>query len=249
MHQNKEILENPNSLTEYQSAFPAYSEQLKLQIASAQSERDRIQALLSEYIGDIITINKDRNAQSLKEAIWKLADALLTAFHLPNPTTHELFKNTMEINETGFSLISSCYTEGINRQNSLYRQEILKTEARVVKGRRRHDVNIYKLSTLISNYSKDKKRKCVDSVISKPIINNNNESGKPITNNNESEKDPPFKRIRRSTSNNAKEILVQLLTCNSFSNDDQLLYKKNEKISYDDLIVKYVTRKIKGHFH
>ncbi|CAG8457518.1 4425_t:CDS:2 [Gigaspora margarita] len=190
---NKEILENPNSLAEYQSAFPAYSEQLKLQISSAQSERDRIQTLLSEYIGDVVTLNKDRNAQSRKEAIWKLAEDLMSAFQLPDPTAHELFTNTMEINETGFSLISSC--------------------------RRRHDVNIYKLSTLLSNNGKGKKRKCMDSVISKPITDNNNES----------EKNPP-KRIRRSTSNSAKEILTQLLTCRSFSDDDQLLYKELQDV-------------------
>ncbi|CAG8477559.1 9184_t:CDS:2, partial [Dentiscutata heterogama] len=168
VRQNKEILENPNSLAEYQSAFPA----------SVQSERDRIQTLLSEYIGDIFTINKDRNVQSRKEAIWKLVESLLAAFQLPDPTTHELFVNTMEINETGFSLLSSCYMEGINRQNSLYRQEILKVEKRVVKGRRRHDINVYKLSSF----------------------------------------------------NNAKEILSQLLTCNSFSDDDKLLYEVLHKL-------------------
>ncbi|CAG8491715.1 6531_t:CDS:2 [Dentiscutata erythropus] len=110
--------------------------------------------------------------------------------------------------------------EEIIRQKSLYCQEILKTEARVVKGRRRHDVNTYKLSTLLSNHGKGKKRKNMDNVISKPITNNNNES----------EKNSSPKHIRRLTSNSAKEILAQLLTCNSFSNDDQLLYKVLHKL-------------------
>ncbi|CAG8765605.1 18219_t:CDS:2, partial [Dentiscutata erythropus] len=57
-------------------------EQLKLHISSIQSEIDRIQALLSDYIGDIITVGKDRNVQFYKEAVWKLADNLTAAFQL-----------------------------------------------------------------------------------------------------------------------------------------------------------------------
>ncbi|CAG8692219.1 16880_t:CDS:2, partial [Racocetra fulgida] len=114
--------------------------------------------------------------------IWKLAESLLAAFQLPDPTTHELFANTMELNKTGYSHLSSCYMEGINRQNSLYRQEILKVETKVIKG---------------------KKRKYTNSIISKTITNNNNESEK---------KQTPSKRIRRPTSNSTKEILSQLLT-------------------------------------
>ncbi|CAG8847697.1 21204_t:CDS:2, partial [Gigaspora margarita] len=106
---------------------------------------------------DVVTLNKDRNAQSQKEAIWKLAKDLM-----------------------------------------------------------RHDVNIYKLSTLLSNNGKGKKRKCMDSIISKPITDNNNESEK---------NPPPSKHICWFTSNSAKEILTQLLTCRSFSDNDQLLYK------------------------
>ncbi|KAF0402729.1 hypothetical protein F8M41_009393 [Gigaspora margarita] len=74
-------------------------EQLKLHISSIQSEIDRIQALLSDYIGDIIAVNKDRNAQSHMEAVWKLADDLTTTFQLSNPATYELFKYLKEINE------------------------------------------------------------------------------------------------------------------------------------------------------
>ncbi|CAG8748461.1 11644_t:CDS:1, partial [Cetraspora pellucida] len=56
------------------------NEQLKLQISSVQSERDRIKILLAEYIEDIIMINKDRNVQPRKEIVWKLADKLIDAF-------------------------------------------------------------------------------------------------------------------------------------------------------------------------
>ncbi|CAG8753699.1 17383_t:CDS:2 [Dentiscutata erythropus] len=120
-------------------------EQLKLHISSIQSEIDRIQALLSDYIGDIITVD---------------------------PTTHELFKNSKEINEVGFLFIATYYEKEIKKLNSIYNQEILKTEKKVVKGRRSCDINVHKLTTR----------------------------------------------------NNAKEILSQLLTHTTLSDDDQLLY-------------------------
>ncbi|CAG8835630.1 18672_t:CDS:2, partial [Gigaspora margarita] len=117
-------------------------EQLKLHISSIQSEIDRIQALLSNYIEDIIAVSKDRNAQFHMKAVWKLADDLTIVFQLFNPATYELFKYSKEINEVGFSLIAICYTEGIKRLNSIYIQEILKTEEKVIKGRRSCNVNV-----------------------------------------------------------------------------------------------------------
>ncbi|CAG8776191.1 8779_t:CDS:1, partial [Racocetra fulgida] len=61
------------------------------------------------------------------------ADNLTVAFQLSDPTTHKLFSNAKEINETGFLRISTCYTKEISRLNSIYRQEILKTEKLDVK--------------------------------------------------------------------------------------------------------------------
>ncbi|CAG8445952.1 24327_t:CDS:2 [Gigaspora rosea] len=139
--------------------------------------------------GDIVTVNKDRNVQSQKEAIWKLAEDLIIAFQLPNPTTHELFKHTMEINETG-----------------LFR---------------------------------GKKRK-MDSIISKTITNDNNESEK---------NQPSPKRNRRSTSNSAKEILSQLLTYRSFSDDDQLLYKVLHELLNSKQMESDKIKMIKPMFH
>ncbi|CAG8649651.1 16384_t:CDS:2 [Gigaspora rosea] len=69
-------------------------------------------------------------------------DDLTTVFQLFNPATHELFKYSKEINEVGFSLIATCYAEGIKRLNSIYNQEILKTEEKVVKGQRSCNVNV-----------------------------------------------------------------------------------------------------------
>ncbi|CAG8691459.1 5551_t:CDS:1, partial [Cetraspora pellucida] len=115
-----------------------------------------------------------------------------------------------EINEIGFLRISTCYMQGIKRLNAIYRQEILKIEERIVKGRREHNVNTYKLSNLLIHT--DKKRKISTDSDSKTITNDN-------------EKTPSTKRIRRSTSSKAKEILSQLLIHKSFAEDDQLLYE------------------------
>ena len=82
------------------------NEDLKLQISSVQAERDRLTMLLSEYVGDEILIKGERAIKSRKDSLWKLANSLTIAFNLENPLTHELFKNTKEMNEERvFSLI------------------------------------------------------------------------------------------------------------------------------------------------
>ncbi|CAG8759644.1 2893_t:CDS:1, partial [Cetraspora pellucida] len=175
----------------------------------------RIQALLSDYIGDIFTVNKDRKAQSYMEVVWKLADDLTTSFQLSNPATHELFKYSKEINEVGFSLIATCYAEGIKRLNSIYNQEILKTEEKIVKGRRSCNLNVYKLSSLLNNDDNDKKKR------KKINVTDDDSSNKTI---NDEMNSPSTKRICRATSKNVKEILTRLLVHTTFSDNDQLLY-------------------------
>ena len=78
---------------------------LKAQISSVQDERNHLNTLLSEYVGDVISVKEEQSVKSRKDFLWKLADDLLTAFNLPNPTLHELFANTKEMNEEGFSKI------------------------------------------------------------------------------------------------------------------------------------------------
>ncbi|CAG8451171.1 7181_t:CDS:1 [Dentiscutata erythropus] len=106
-----------------------------LYISSVQSKRDRIQMLLSKYIEDIITINKDHNTQFYKKVVWKLGNKLINTFQLSNQETHELFKDSKEINKVEFSLIATCYTKGIKKLNSIYNQEILKTEKKISKAK------------------------------------------------------------------------------------------------------------------
>ena len=67
------------------------NEELKHQITSVQNERDRLNTLLSEYVGDTALFKGERTVKSRKESLWKLAENLTTALNLPDPTTHELF--------------------------------------------------------------------------------------------------------------------------------------------------------------
>jgi len=53
---------------------------------------------------------------------------LRNAFNLPNPLTHDLFKNAKEMNEEGFKRLFSCYNNGIDRLNAILYQDVYKTE-------------------------------------------------------------------------------------------------------------------------
>ncbi len=102
---------------------------LKLQISSVQAERDRLSLLISEYVGDISSSREQRTIKSRKEVLQKLAEDLKNAFNLPNPLTHDLFKNAKEMNEEGFKRLFSCYNNGIDRLNAILYQDVYKTES------------------------------------------------------------------------------------------------------------------------
>ena len=53
------------------------NEELKSQISSVQTERERLTMLLSEYVGDDILIKGERAVKSRKDSLWKLAEDLL----------------------------------------------------------------------------------------------------------------------------------------------------------------------------
>ncbi len=57
------------------------AENLKLQIKAAQSERDRIGILLSEYLDDACGSIRERAINQRKDAMWNLVDKLLIAFN------------------------------------------------------------------------------------------------------------------------------------------------------------------------
>ena len=104
---------------------------LKSQISSVQTERERLTLLLSEYVEDSILIRKERAIKSRKESLWKLAEDLLEAFNLPDSLNHELFKNTKEMNEGGFKRLFTCYNQGIKRLKVIQCQDVYKQKFKI----------------------------------------------------------------------------------------------------------------------
>ena len=194
------------------------NEELKHQITSVQNERDRLNTLLSEYVGDTALFKGERTVKSRKESLWKLAENLTTAFNLPDPTTHQLFKNAKEMNKKGFELLFSCYNHGISRLNSILQQDVYKTEERNVKGRRARNITTYKSQSLhIEKEGKKGKGKEKESVIDK------NDNDNDDNNNNEGSFTKPV--YRRKTSEAEKKILETLLSLETFPdpNDDEFI--------------------------
>ena len=168
-------------------------EELKLQISSTQSERDRLTMLLSEYVGDNILVRGECAVKSRKESLWKLANDLIIAFNLENLLEHELFRNTKEMNEEGFQRLFDCYSIGIERLNIILHQDVYKTELRNVKGRWARNIIAYKSQDLITKSKEKGKTK---------TKNNDNSNRENLTE----------KRNYRKTSENEKRILEKILS-------------------------------------
>ncbi|RHZ52596.1 hypothetical protein Glove_460g64 [Diversispora epigaea] len=95
---------------------------LKRNIKAAQSERERINLLLNEYLEDTSVSHSQRAVNSRKEAMWKLVDNLIEIFNIQNPLEHPIFHNytPSELNEKGFEKLSACYSDGLERIQKIY---------------------------------------------------------------------------------------------------------------------------------
>src|SRR5581483_8773265 len=120
-------------------------ENLKRQIKSTQSERERMDLLFGEFIDDIVISKKDRAVNGRHELFWTLINSLLIAFDSQNPISHSLFQNCKELNESGYIKLFSCYNKGKERLTQIYRQEVLKIDPVNMKGRRAKEVDITKV--------------------------------------------------------------------------------------------------------
>ena len=125
-----------------------------------QSERDRLNLLLSEYVGDNFLSHTDRNMKSRKEALWKLVKSLGEAFGSLNPAQHELFSNTTQNTDSGFNNLFSCYEIGRERIFTIYKQDVKQSEERSTVGRRASNVVMERATNLTSG-PPTKRRKCM----------------------------------------------------------------------------------------
>src|SRR2546429_9252255 len=112
------------------------------------------------------------------------------------------------VNEEGFQRLFSCYNNGINRLNTILKQDVYKIESRDVKGRRARDITSYK--------SQD---------FQIPILTLKSKKGKAkVTNddddNNKGESSITTKRIYRKTSEIEKQILEKILSFNTFPENE-----------------------------
>ncbi|CAG8726595.1 11667_t:CDS:2, partial [Rhizophagus irregularis] len=87
---------------------------------------------------------KDRAVNGRRELFWALVNSLLVAFESSNPTNHPLFQNCIELTDSGYTKLFSCYDKGKERLKQIYRQEVLRIDPINTKGRRAKEVVITK---------------------------------------------------------------------------------------------------------
>ncbi len=182
-------------------------EELSLQISSVQTERERLDLLISEYIGDTVVVREERAVQSRKEVLWQLANELLSAFSLEDPKMHDIFLNAPEITSIGFSKLFTCYDNGIPRLIDIQKQDVYQKVSRNTIGRRKHDVGVHKLS---ENQSKEMRKQRINRNLTVDQVEDN-------TTEQQEGLATEHKRQYRITKDNEKEILENLFKSKSDS--------------------------------
>ncbi|RGB23133.1 hypothetical protein C1646_677340 [Rhizophagus diaphanus] len=111
---------------------------LKASIKAAQSERDRIDLLLSEYLDDTSISQSEHAIDSRREVLWKLIEDLVIIFDMIDPLSHEIFKDLEppELHKEGYERLVACYKNGLERMQVIYKQDVIKIEPRIAQGRR-----------------------------------------------------------------------------------------------------------------
>ena len=120
-------------------------ENLKRQIKSAQNEKERMNLLFSEFLGDTVMSKSDRAVNNRHEILWNLVDKLVETFQVDK---HKLFQNCPELNLEGFKRLYECYEAGKQRLIKIFRQEILELEPVDTTGRRAKEIVVSKVITL-----------------------------------------------------------------------------------------------------
>ncbi|RGB21950.1 hypothetical protein C1646_776936 [Rhizophagus diaphanus] len=106
---------------------------LKLQVKAAQSEHDRIEILLSEYLNDPCGSIGQRAVETRKTAMWKLVNELLSAFeHSDNYNRYQnpLWSTTSpdQIIVTSIERLENCFPNGILRIEAIFLQDVISVQ-------------------------------------------------------------------------------------------------------------------------
>jgi len=115
-------------------------ENLKSNIRSAQTIHERLNTVLSEFINDATISKGSRALRTRKEAMWKTVDLLLAAFKSSAPETHALFIATTQLKQAGYDNLFTCYDIGLDRIQTLEKQDVREVEPRVTTGRRTKNI-------------------------------------------------------------------------------------------------------------
>src|SRR6266511_995844 len=121
------------------------SQHLKDLIETVQAERKRMLMVYDEFVDGANVKRKTRNVNERRQAMWKLADELLTIFEDVSPEKSMLFKETTQLTREGYQLFFACYEKGVARLEAILRQDVELTEQRVTKGRRGKEVKDLKV--------------------------------------------------------------------------------------------------------
>src|SRR6185369_9922339 len=103
-------------------------------IASAQEERERLNLLVSEYVGVETGGGSDRKTKTWSEIICRLTLRLFNAMDAQHPSSDELFAGSTENTAEGFHRLFTCYEIGRTRLHSIYLQDVVKSVPRNTTG-------------------------------------------------------------------------------------------------------------------
>ena len=149
---------------------------LMLQLQSVQTEHERLEPLITEFVEESRIKKKGKEKyppKSRKDDLWLVVNELVEAFDLPDPTVHDFFKKAKRINEEGFNKMFGCYEKGLKRLGDLLKQEVYKKEQRITVGRRKKEVDPvsviehYKYVKLFNNEENERMKEVEESL---PIV-------------------------------------------------------------------------------
>ncbi|GBC15515.1 hypothetical protein GLOIN_2v1762817 [Rhizophagus irregularis DAOM 181602=DAOM 197198] len=104
---------------------------LKMQIKSVQTERDRIKILLSEYLNDPTASTENHAINQRYDAMWNLVKILLQEFDQTNESflNSNTWKNVYrsQLTVEGVIQLKNCFSDGIVRMQAIYYEDVLKT--------------------------------------------------------------------------------------------------------------------------
>ncbi|CAB4394310.1 unnamed protein product [Rhizophagus irregularis] len=102
-----------------------------MQIKSVQTERDRIEILLSEYLNDPTASTGNHAINQRYDAMWNLVKILLQEFDQTNESflNSNTWKNVYrsQLTVEGVIQLKNCFSDGIVRMQAIYYEDVFKT--------------------------------------------------------------------------------------------------------------------------